>query len=140
MKSKWFKENGFLSDEGDKAFLEVKTELENLLDTDEVRDMTISELQTLGSCLAKLTADRIHDKIVHRQRMTSELETMTDDQFYAYLKDKYGEHVWQFCTLSPEELARCPVPSLADFEKIMQENAKNFEFHYPTKIGGVQRF
>src|ERR1017187_9288398 len=140
MKSKWFKENGILSNEGEKAMIEVRDELDNFLDHDEVEDMSVSELQTLGACLANFVADRIHKKIIRRHQMHNRLEAMTDEEFYAYLKEKYGDHIWQFCTLTPEELARCPTLSPEDFEKIMQENAKNFAFQYPTKIGGTQYF
>ena len=119
--SKWFKENGVLSQEGERAFIEIRDEVDNFLDQDEVQDMSISELQTLGSCIAKFVADRIHNKISHRHQVTNKLEAMTDDEFYDYLKEKYGEHIWQFCTLTPEELARCPVPSLEDFEKKLKQ-------------------
>ncbi|CAM6006385.1 unnamed protein product [Sphagnum balticum] len=139
-KSKWFKENGSLSEEGERAFIEIRDEVDNFLGHDEVLYMSISELQILGSCIAKFVADRIHDKIIHRHRIANEFEAMTDDEFYDYLKEKYGEHIWQFCSLTPEELARCPTSSLEDFEKIMQENAKNFQFQQPNKIGGTQYF
>lgn len=121
MKSNWFKGNGFLSEEGQSAFLEIRTQLENLLDSDEVRDMSVQELHILGSCLAKLTGDAISSKIVRRQKISQDFDKMTDKEFYAHLTDKYGEEVWQFSVLSPEELARCPAPSLEDFEKLMKD-------------------
>jgi hypothetical protein len=138
--SKWFKEGGFLDEEGEKAFLEIKTELENLLNTDEVASMDVQQLRVLCSCLTKMIGDKMCDKIAHRSQINNQFTAMSDDEFYTYLKEKYGEEVWQFCSLTPEELSRCPTLSPKDFEKIMQENAKNFEFQYPSPIMGVKRF
>jgi hypothetical protein len=103
--SKWFKEGGFLNEEGKRVLIDFRSALDNILSKDEVREMTFSEVQTLGSNLHKMVGDAITDRISARMQFAKALEEMTDEQFEAYLKAKHGS-VWNLITLLPEELAR----------------------------------
>lgn len=101
----WFKDAGVLNEEGQRATIDFRSDLENLLAKDEVREMTFAELQTLGSNLHKLIGDAISNKISSRMQFANALEQMTDEQFVAYLRAKHGE-LWSVLTLLPEEIQR----------------------------------
>lgn len=124
--SKWFQENGFLSEEGKRALIEVRDELENVLGQDEVREMSVQELQTLQCNLMKMVGDAMSQKIAYRQQISNEYAHLTDDQFYAYLQEKYGS-LWQFMSLTPEELARIPPLSEEDIKKALEQGRKDWE-------------
>lgn len=58
--SKYFKDNGFLSEEGEELVADFKSSLSAMLVD---ADMSQSELQTLGSNLSKLVGDAISNTI-----------------------------------------------------------------------------
>jgi hypothetical protein len=114
---KIFDGNGILNETGKNLLLDFNTALDNLMSSDEVYDMSESEIRTLGSVLAKILGDRISHRIANKVKTTSKLDKMTDEEFEKYLLDKYGSN-WHFLSLSPEEYAR--VPTL-DFDKIFDD-------------------
>ena len=122
-KNEFFKETGFLSDEGEQLLLEFKTEIEVLFDNDEVSDMTVAELRMLGANMANMVADRVSKRIAFKEQLSGKFAAMSDEEFEEYLKEKYGS-VWQFISLPPEELARGLVISQEKIKEILEESAK----------------
>lgn len=103
--NKWFRGNGFLTDEGERALTDFKYGLETVMSTDEVRNMTVAEVQTLQANLAKKVGDAVSNHLTRRLREAAALAEMSDGEFDAYLTDKYGK-IWPHLTLSPEERVR----------------------------------
>jgi hypothetical protein len=113
----FFNDNGFLSEEGKRMLLEFNTAIENLMATDEVDDMSETEIRALGSVLAKIVGDVISNRISRKLQENVKFEAMSDDDFETYLKNKYGDN-WVFMTLTPEEFKR--VPTL-DLDKLFKD-------------------
>lgn len=124
--SKLFQENGFLNKDGERAVFLLKNKLEDILDHDDVRNMSVQELYVLQSNLMKLVADAMSNKIANRQKITNEYAHMTDDEFYAYLKDKYGD-LWQFMSLTPEEISRIPLIFEEEIMEAIKQGCKDWE-------------
>lgn len=101
----WFKGNGFLSQEGDRAILDFRYGLESVMEKDDVRNMTVAEVQTLQANLAKLVGDAFSKHLARRIQEANALEAMSDKEFEKLLVDKYGK-IWPELTLSPEETIR----------------------------------
>lgn len=100
--SKVFKEDGNLSDYGNATF---KAALDGEVKLILGMANTEAELQIIGSLLLKRVADLISEQRAVTKQFTSKLDKMTDDQFEAYLKIKYGAR-WPLQTLRTEELER----------------------------------
>lgn len=61
--SELFKENGFLTEAGQKALSQFKGTLEDLLSSKAVKDISESELRALGCNLASIVADAVSNKL-----------------------------------------------------------------------------
>ena len=61
--TKMFKENGFLSEEGNKVLHSFHYGLTEIMATAEVRNMSVQELQVLQANLAKLVGDAVSNAI-----------------------------------------------------------------------------
>ena len=101
----WFKGNGFLSEEGERSLIDFRYGLDSVMEKDEVRNMTVGEVQTLQSNLAKLVGDAFSKHLSRRLQEAKALESMSDKEVVVYLEDKYGA-IWRELTLSPEEQVR----------------------------------
>lgn len=101
----WFKGNGFLSEEGVRAILDFRYGLDTVMEKDDVRNMTVGEVQALQANLAKLVGDAFSKHLARRIQETKALEGMSDKEFEKLLVDKYGD-IWPQLTLSPEETIR----------------------------------
>lgn len=129
MTKKLLKQTGEFSEEGKLAMLEFRTALENLMSSDEVREMSQSELRVLGSLLAKETGDAISFRISDKLQRTAAFEKMSDEEFETYLKEKYGS-IWQLISLTPEEQARVPVLSHEKIRELLEKGASHVgHFH-----------
>jgi hypothetical protein len=127
---KMYKENGYLSEHGEVVTHPVKMALYKLLNQDEqVKQMDESELRVLGSALQKIVGDQISDRIQFKKEVARKLAEMKDEQFYDYLKEKYGDN-WMLVSLTGEELARCPRLSKEEIEKSLEEGRKAAEEYY----------
>jgi hypothetical protein len=115
--SKLFTGNGFLTKEGERFTSDFRYGLSQIMSSDEVADMSLGELQTLQSNLAKMVGDAISKRISHNLQLESQMNAMTDEQFYAHLQEKYGDN-WILHSLEKEERARLPVP---DMQKLADE-------------------
>lgn len=103
--SKMYKENGFLSPEGKSVVAPLEGALEALLSSPEVREMSETELRTLGGVLSNIIGNAISNVIVSRSVFQSNLDKMTDEQFELFMKTKYGDR-WILQSVLPEELKR----------------------------------
>lgn len=103
--NKNFKDNGFLSEDGKRLVEHFVFGLAATLMEDEVNDMSEAELLTLGSNLAKLVGDIISNKIQAKNDLKKKFSEMSDEQFEAYMKTKYGDR-WMLMTITNEEFAR----------------------------------
>jgi|SRR5579864_1485616 len=101
----WFKGNGFLSEEGVRAILDFRYGLDSLMEKDELRYMTVGEVQTLQANIAKLVGDAFSKFLARRLQEAKALEGISDKEFEKLLTDKYGE-IWPQLSLSPEETIR----------------------------------
>lgn len=103
--NKWFKGNGFLTEEGERALIDFNYALESIISHDDVRNMSMGELHTLQANLAKKVGDAVSNHISRRLREATTLSEMTDKEVDEFLTDKYGA-IWPHLTLSPEERVR----------------------------------
>lgn len=126
MKKSWFKEGGFLSEEGNRIVMDFRAALENIMSSDEVREMSFAEVQTLGSNLHKMVGDEVTNRISARLQFAKKLEEMSDEQFEAFLKAKHGS-VWQLVTLLPEEIQRIRPLTDKQIEEAAERGRKEAE-------------
>ncbi len=115
--SKLFTGNGFLTKEGERFTSDFRYGLEQIMSSDEVGDMSLAELHTLQANLTKMVGDAISKRVSRNMRLENQLAAMTDEEFYAHLKEKYGDN-WILHSLEKEERARIPVP---DMQKLADE-------------------
>ena len=104
---KFFDESGQLTALARRMMLDLTSGLNQLMDYDEVAEMTENELRLLGTHLASLMANTISKKIARKLQRTKVFSEMDDVQFEEFLQEKYGS-VWRLVPLTPEEYARCP--------------------------------
>jgi len=107
LKSNWFSETGFLSEEGHRGLLHFRAGLQDILNHD-THEMTVVELQLLKANLQKMVSDEMSRLLINKQKRIDMLGKMTDQQFLAELDDRHGEGFWQITKgcLTPEEVDR----------------------------------
>lgn len=132
-KNGYFKETGVFTNDGESLTLEFKTAIDVLFDTEEVQDLTVSEIRLLGTNMMAMVADRVARRIAHKQQVANKLEAMSDKEFEEYLEEKYGS-VWRFISLPVDELNRVPVPSQEEIKKLLKKGAENCT---PVHQGGL---
>jgi len=103
--SNWFKGNGFLSEEGERALIDFSYGLDSVVSTDDVRNMTVAEVQTLQANMAKKVGEAFSNHLARRMREANILNSMSDKEVNKFLTEKYGA-IWPELTLSPEEHIR----------------------------------
>src|SRR5258708_3683955 len=103
-------------------FFEFQTALDNILESDQVSEMSEQGIRDIGVQLASLVGDAISKKVIKKVQISNRFAAMTDEEFETYLKDKYGE-VWLFISLTPEEEKRAGIPVLTPekIEEILKE-------------------
>ncbi len=114
--SKWFKENGFLDDEGKKALAGLKEALEGVLASPEGKSLSDNELQTLQANVANMVGNIFSNAIQARSEEAEMLNHMTDEQFDSFLQEKYGNQ-WMLTVLTRQEQLR----SSAAFTRRLQK-------------------
>jgi hypothetical protein len=130
MKKSLYKENGLLSEHGQCVVSPVKTAIFKLLNiNEEIKEMGENELRNLGSSLQKIVGDLISDRIQLKNEVARKLAAMKDDEFYAHLKEKYGDN-WMLVSLTGEELERCPRLSKEEIDKALEEGRKAAQEYY----------
>jgi hypothetical protein len=103
--------NGNLTELGEKFLLEFNMALEHVLTSDEVCDMSESEIRTLGSVLSAKIGQAVTKRVSRRLQEAGVFNAMSDAEFENHLREKYGSN-WAFVTLTPEEFARLPAVDL----------------------------
>ena len=59
-----FKENAFLSEQGDQLVSDFKKSLADMLNTSQVKGLSKTQLQVLGSNLNKIVGDAINQSLI----------------------------------------------------------------------------
>lgn len=103
----YFNKDGTLTPEGENLLIHYRGAIESLFDTEECTDLSLEETKWLQKAMLTMLNDRCAKRITHKQKLIDRLNEMSQEEFEAYLQEKYGS-VWQFLTLSHEELARVP--------------------------------
>lgn len=116
---KFFDDKG-PTDYARRVMLDLTYGLDQLMSSDIVCDMDVQELYILQSHLAHIVQEAVSKKISKKLQQELAFEQMTDDQFYDYLKEKYGT-IWQLVTLTKEEYNRVPRLSDEDIRKAIEE-------------------
>ena len=119
----FFNGNGVLTEEGKTLLLDFNTALDNLMASDNVMDMTENDLRLLGSYLSSVIGNRISKRISTKLQTKSQFDAMTDDEFYAYLQQKYGQ-LWRLLTLTHEEYHRVPQLTDEEIKSALEEGAR----------------
>lgn len=110
-------ETGFLTPKGKElANQKVFQGAKELLDMME----TEIELRIMAGTLSKHIGDLVANKLAEQNQKRSELDAMSDQEFEASMKAKYGEN-WMLKSITPEELRRCPVISKEKLQAAFQE-------------------
>jgi hypothetical protein len=107
MNKSWFKDNGFLNDEGKEALASFQKALDKVMTLAEAQDMSMAEFQTLQGNMAKMVGDQFTNFFQAKREIAKKFSDMTDAQFESYLKEKYGDR-WMLVSLTKEEFARVP--------------------------------
>lgn len=103
--NKLIKDTGFLNEAGEKFIFKFKSHLEYLFRCPEIKEMTENELRTFGAVIVGIVNNSITKHICIHNAVMKELNSMTDDQFTSYLKDKYGKD-YMLVSLTKEEFER----------------------------------
>ena len=85
--SKLYKENGFLSEYGEDTFSQYLDKEINVLLNSAKNE---NELRLIGSLIYKRVGDILADRIRDKNRIKSKFDAMSNEEFYSYLKNKYG--------------------------------------------------
>lgn len=115
---KLFLENGLLSPEGEKLASGVRCAITDMMESDDLKDLSEAELRALQSNLAKMVGDAFGKYIARNIQFINRLNAMTNEEFYSHLKDKYGDN-WILHSLEKEERARLPH---ADLQRLADEH------------------
>src|SRR5690606_36085487 len=141
--NKYFKENGFLTSEGENLLNPVEKAIKSVFSQEDVKSFSESQLRILGSALAKLVGDTVSDHQQAKREVKAKFAAMTNDQFEAYLKAKYGDR-WMLVSLTEEEFERLPRLSNEEIKAALEEGRKareEFERNVPmVRIDPSLRF
>ncbi len=105
---------GFLNEAGKKATNNFKNVVKDLLNSNEVKNLSPMELKIFGGTLIKIIGDLICDKTSKEEIKENKFSSMTNEEFDFYLKNKYGSG-WQFVVLEEDELKRLPPINQKEF-------------------------
>lgn len=126
--SKLYKENTFLTEEGKQFLAPVQEALDKVFASSVGRELTITQIRILGSTLAHMVGEKVSNTIQERSDVTATLDSMNDDEFKAYMANKYGEK-WIFHTATTEELERCSKLAEDNAASILADSQKLFPPH-----------
>jgi|SRR6185369_5116035 len=121
--NKLYKENGLLSEHGENVTYPLKDALQRILFHNDIRALSEYELRTLGGALQKIVGDAISERTQAKRELASKFAAMSDDDFYAHLKNRYGEK-WMLVSLNNEEFERLPRLSKEEIEAALEEGHK----------------
>lgn len=104
--NKFFQDNGYLSDHGKKALSEFKKALMEVLSSPEVKEMNEAEFMTLQANLGHLVDNEMSKEAGNRREEVVRLNSMSDENFEAFLAEKYGPEYMLKAGLTKAELDR----------------------------------
>lgn len=125
--NKYINGNGFLTEDGKRIMAPVQQALNTALKELGANDE--ASLRNAGAVLAKLVGDTISNTIQNKKDTEAMLNAMSDEQFEAFMKAKYGER-WLFQTATPEELKRSTAMMQPRLQAALSEMRDNFRVQY----------
>jgi hypothetical protein len=103
--SHYFNQNGSLNENGKRLLTHFKGALDQLFNSMELHDLNKTELLMLSTTMLSMVSNRITNRLAFKQKKSDEFRAMTDQEFEAYMNEKYGS-VWKFLELTEEEEIR----------------------------------
>lgn len=100
--SKMFKENGFFSEEGEKAMQPLYKGLKEVITSSAVREMSVQELRVLQANLASLVGNTLSNEIHARSHQSVEAEKPAECTGH-WWRDEYGSEAFVH-----DEFTYCP--------------------------------
>jgi hypothetical protein len=122
--NKLFKENGSLTEDGHNFIKPLRMALSEIFLSNEAQDMSSSELLILGSMLSSIVADSVSERILAKNHLFNKINAMTDEQFEAFLKVKYGKR-WMLSALTNEEQDRPPKLNKEKIANLLKDGLKH---------------
>lgn len=119
---KLFQGNGLLTEEGRNVFQTLQSVLDGVV-SDTCRNMSESEMLTVQAALAKMVGDTMSNAMQAKRDLKNKFAAMTNEQFEAYLKVKYGEK-WPLISLTQEELDRVPRLTRDEVDEALSKGIK----------------
>ena len=113
-----------LTAKGRQFLINFHAALKNVMSADAILDMSEAEIKTLGDILIYSITNAVDKQINIKQQNANEFNAMTDEEFEKYLQEKYSS-MWQFCTLTTEELARVPVLTSGKIKELLKDGVKH---------------
>ena len=135
---KLFTDNGFLNHAGKEAFGQVQAALDSTL-SDVCRDMSEQELLMVQAVLAKMVGDTMSSYMQSKRDLKNKFAAMSDEQFDAFLKAKYGDK-WRFISLTKEEYERVPRLTQEEVRESLSKGIKAaIEFYDSGPLGVTKK-
>lgn len=119
--TKWFQENGYLSDHGKEALAKFKTVLTELFSLPEVKDMNEAEVLTLQANMLNLISRQVSGEILSRKEEVVRLAALSDEHFDSFLAEKYGPDYMLKASLTKAESDRSLESFSRRIKKAMEE-------------------
>ena len=128
--SKFFTDNGFLSEYGKEDFeMYLDKEINIILNTTKNEN----ELRILGSLICKRVQDKVLEHITRAAQEENKLNAMTDEQFYSFLEEKYGD-AWAKATLTAAEIKRVPRLTSEEIHELLNKRTAIIELEHNTSF------
>lgn len=124
--SKYFTGNGFLSEEGKRLVEDFNFGLAATFIQDAVKEMSEAELRTLGAALSNIIGNQVSNLIAAKNNLAKKLDDMSDEQFVAFMKAKYGKN-WMLISITDEEFNRVKRMDSVSDEQIREAFAQGLE-------------
>lgn len=118
--------NGELGEDGKRLIADFRYGLTQIMESFELEALSENDLRVLESNLHKLVGDAFTGKISYLLQVDGKLQAMSDQEFEAYLQEKYGS-IWRETPLTPAELRRVRVPSHTEFQQALEQGRKEAE-------------
>lgn len=133
--NKYFTENGFLSEDGKKLVEEFNSGLVATLNQAGAKNMSEAEIRTLGCNLGKILGDTISNLLQTKSDSKNSFSVMTDEQFEAHLKNKYGAR-WMLVSVTKEEFDRVKIMVTMSDEKMKEawEEAREAALSHVSQV------
>lgn len=102
-----FDEHGYPTKIGKHAIIPFTVTMEKIFSSEYVKDMTVDETKNLIKNLYSIMEKMLSKRIEGKEKLIAQFAGMSDEQFMAYLKVKYGKD-YMLTSLPIEEYNRLP--------------------------------